>query len=248
MVQEKNTKRQRAPTKLVLSNINVDEILLKYFENDCDEDIQETLIGEDVINDMITEKTPKSKKCLYFLDSYKTQIKLWQCMYDFYSQSILPPSTNKPCWWCRRTFTTSPIGCPIRYYYHKDSGIEKERFEEKMSKLNIKIDTNDFFETEGNFCCFPCAKAYILEQLAKTKSCKYKESLSLLSILHSKFFNKIVDIPIATNWKLLNTYGGHLTSKQYNETFGKIEYEELPNTCRPYMYSSATYVKEKKLG
>lgn len=242
--------RVRAPNKFTISNIDVEYILQQYYSSQIDDEIPETIIDNNSSfnNDMIFEKPKKSKKVFYFLDVYKSQIKINFGMYDFYSRSIMPQITNKPCWWCRNTFNSNPIGCPIGYNCHKSKGIEKERYDEKLSRYNIKnTEENDFFETEGVFCGFPCVKAYILDEMAKTKSSKYKEALSLLSLLHLKIYGTVVNIPRAHHWKCLNQQGGFLTQSEYYNSIGEIEYEILPNVCRPYMYSSAFYVKEKKL-
>lgn len=199
------------------------------------------------INELMHEKTRKSKKAIYFLDSNKNQIKYWISMFDVYQKGILPQYTNIDCWWCRLPFDTHPIGCPLKYHYHKNDGIEKERFEAKLTELNMKIDSNEFFETEGNFCSFPCVKSYIRSMLAQTKSSKYKEAFSLLTILYLKLKGEIIKIPFAPSWKTCIKNMGHLTNEQYRETFDRLIYEDTVNTCRPFMFSSSSYVKEKRL-
>lgn len=209
----------------------------------------------------------KSKRAYYFLDTRKIQNKFWVIMIDVTLNGPLPSSIQKPCWWCRHKFGTKPIGCPLRYHPHKKTGIEKERFEDKMKNADLPTTTNDFFETEGCFCSFPCCKAFILDQKG---SVKYKESLTLLSLLFSILYstdtrpvgvfaigkNKTedttktedkYDFPAAPSWKLLKDYGGHLTIEEWRSTFGKLEYDPTVNSRRPYMFCSSQYISEKKI-
>lgn len=227
-------------------------------------------IAEIPMADLLHEK---SKRAYYFLDARKAQNKFWAIMIDVTQNGPLPNTTQKPCWWCRHKFSTKPIGCPLKYHPQKSTGIEKERFEEKLKSAGLPVDSNDFFETEGCFCSFPCCKAFILDQKG---SVKYKESLTLLSLLFSILYStdkrpvgifsldrtknptkqdalktndadEKRDFPVAPSWKLLKDYGGHLTIEQWRATFGKLEYDPTVNTRRPYMFCSSQYISEKKI-
>jgi hypothetical protein len=148
-----------------------------------------------------------------------------------------------PCWWDRHTFVTKPIGCPIRYFHEQGAEIEK-RVREKFKQYNYNTDAIDFFETEGVFCSFPCVKAYIIDKGNKQK---YKESLTLLTLLHSKVFGKVLSIPPAGSWKLLKEYGGHLDITSFRNTSGRVEYTETVNVRRPYMFCSSEYIEEHRV-
>lgn len=287
----KKAKVRTSSTTFVLKDISAIQTVLSTYafrggsgkllsmddEDGGDDEIPQTLLsgGIDVdmdipIVDLLHEK---SKRAYYFLDARKVQNKFWGIMIDATINGPLPGTTQKPCWWCRHKFNTRPIGCPLKYNTHKTSGVEKERFEEKLKAANLETSTNDFFETEGMFCSFPCCKAFILDQKG---SVKYKESLTLLSILFSILFstdkhpvgifslgrtkkktltiknhpedvNEELDFPAAPSWRLLKDYGGHLTIEEFRSTFGKLEYDLTVNTRRPYMYSSSQYVSEKKI-
>lgn len=248
-------KRQLTPTSFVLSDISAVQVILAGYstkkkkilvENDELEALPQTLISADEdadipIVDLLHEK---SRKAYYFLDARKIQIKYWGIMLDVTMHGVLPPSTGKPCWWCRHPFKTPPLGCPLIYHSHKTEGIDKERFEEKLKAANIPIGQNDFFETEGYFCSFPCCKAYILSQ---RNNIKYKDSTALLSLLLYILYKRRDIIPIAPSWKLLKDYGGHLAIQEFRSSFGKLEYEETINTRRPYMFCSSQYIAEKRL-
>lgn len=242
-------------SSFVLSDISAVQVILAGYipkkkkilvETNDTEELPQTLISADEDSDIpvIDLLHEKSRKAYYFLDTRKIQIKYWGIMLDVTSNGVLPVSTNKPCWWCRHTFKTPPIGCPLIYHPHKTSGTDKERFEEKLKAANIPIDQNDFFETEGYFCSFPCCKAYILTQRSNIK---YKDSAALLSLLLNVLYKRRDIILAAPSWKLLKEYGGHLTIQEFRSTFGKLEYDETINTRRPYMFCSSQYISEKRL-
>ena len=218
----------------------------------------------------------KSRRVRYFLDSQKHPTKCWMTMIDVASTNsgCLPTSTGKPCWWCRHSFTSAPIGVPIAYTPHRESGPERERFERFLLSANLvtkkeladartktatsrsgkekSIATNDIFETEGIFCSFPCAKAYILKELScAAGGARYKDSLGFLSLMFAKVSGDPdavpVEIPTAPSWKVLKEYGGHLTVQEFRSVFGSgLIYEPTVNVSRPYMFSSSQYVTEKK--
>lgn len=239
-------------------------------EENTKDTIPQTLLSQEEVNeiadipvaDLLHEK---SRRAYYFLDAKKAQNKFWVTMIDVTLNGPLPNSTQKPCWWCRHKFSSRPVGCPLRYHPQKNSGVEKERFEEKLKSAGLPVSSNDFFETEGFFCSFPCCKAFILDQKG---SVKYKESLTLLSLLFSILYStdkrpvgifsldrtknapptqEKHDFPTAPTWKLLKDYGGHLTIEEWRSTFGKLEYDATVNTRRPYMFCSSQYISEKKI-
>jgi len=240
-----------------LENIIPSEVLFLHYgfgltDDEDDEDIQETPIdidGEDIgINEILHEKSKKSKRSIMFLDPHKCYIKYWGVMIDMTINGPLPRYTSKPCWYCRNRFASHPIGCPIKYHTSKEEGPSKERIEEVFSRLNLTIeDGTDFFETEGLFCTFPCVKSYILDELSRTKSPKYKKSLTHLTLLYKKIFGMITTIPAAPSWKLTEDWGGHLSPQEYRASTGMLEYVETINVKRPYMFCSSTLVRERRL-
>jgi len=243
---------------VTLHDLVAEEVLFYYYgpgdydSESSDDGIAETILefgDEDIgITDLLHEKSKKSKRSLMFLDPHKSTVKLWGNMIDVAQGGALPRYTTKPCWWCRSTFNSHPIGCPIRYNPEKSSGSERDRILKRFREANLPLDCGtDFFETEGVFCTFPCVKAYILDQLSRTKSPKYKRALTLLTLLYLKLMGQITIIPTAGTWKVLTEWGGHLTPKEFRATTGLLEYIETVNSRRPYMYSTSTYVQEKRV-
>lgn len=250
-------KRKTSKLTFTLTGIDVEGILQYHYGGDVagveqiDGDIEKTTIldlNDDIgVSDILHEKGKISKRSILFLDPHKSEVKLWGNMLDLTSQGPLPRFTNMPCWWCRNRFSTHPIGCPIRYVQCSDE-IEEERIKERFAEMNLSHDSGyDFFETEGIFCTFPCVKAYILDEMSRTKSEKYKISMTLLTLLYQKFFGELIIIPTAGSWRTGANWGGHLTPSEYRASTGLLEYTETVNTHRPYMYSSSNWIRERRI-
>ena len=235
-------------TALTLKNIDAAQVLLSHYGSTYETDeIPETTLSveRDIeIADLLKEK---SNRCIYFLDNYKNRVKYWVTMIDATQGMALPIRTTKPCWWCRAPFKTRPIGCPIKYSEQKDDGLDKERIEERFKELNYRDDTNDFFETEGLFCSFPCVKYFIQHEKGHSRTSRYREAQTLLTLLYEKLFGKKITIPRAPSWRTTIDYGGHLTPEEFRSTFGRLEYDETVNIRRPYMVSSSRYIQETRV-
>jgi hypothetical protein len=230
-----------AKDKIILVDVIAEDILRKQYAKTSKKIKQKK---EYTISQLMHENSPFSKKCYYFLDAHKNNVKYWVNMYDFTVNGCLPISTDKLCWWCKHNFSTAPIGCPLKYYEHKYSGKDKNRIEERLKSLNLNFETNDFFETEGIFCSFPCCKSYILSMKGNPL---YKDCSSNLTYLYFLIIGRIDNIPMAPSWKLLKAFGGHLSIKEYRATFDVLDYKETTNTMRPYMYSNSRYIEERKV-
>lgn len=263
-VEEENT------TLITLKGVCAEKIYFEYLHVAEVPDSPVDLGGGEGIHQTIVDLTPgqeedvnmsslthdKSKRAMWFLDSHKTKAKYWVSMIDVtQSESTtkteggiigsLPSHTSKPCWWCRHTFATKVLGCPIKYNPCKLNSVERTRVEQKFRKSKLPTTSFDFFETEGIFCSFPCIKAYILSHNLNSR---YKESSTLLSLLYLKLTGSSISyIPPAPSWKVLIEYGGHLNIKEYRATFGKLEYTETVSIRRPYMFCSSKYIEERRI-
>jgi len=227
---------------LNLDNFCSEKCLVKY---GIWEDKQEYEIIEDIYEDsVINIMDDDSPKYMLFLDAKKNKVKFWINMYDYTKDGPLPQYTNMPCWWCRDTFLTSPLGIPIRYFSLLDQNtIEYEYIMKKCKHLNIK-NVEEFFETEGIMCSFPCMKAYILKNMNNPR---YKNSLDNLSLLMKKLSGKFSECPTAPSWKLIDTWGGHMTIEKFRSSFGHFVYEESINMVKPYMFPISSLNQEIKL-
>ena len=227
----------KKPRRLILKQIKALDVIQNYYY-ELKEENRTTLLRTNALS-------VNSKNVIYFIDPHKNVTKYLINMVDVHDYGSLPIYTSKPCWWCRHSFNTCPIGLPIEYYPHEPSSHKKIAREAALTKANLSLDMNDFFITDGLFCSFPCCKAF-------NKDCrdeiKYQESLTLLLLLYSKLTNRtVLTIPEAPHWKLLKAYGGHLTIEEFRQTFGKLEYIQTPNIKRPYMYTCSSIVQEQSI-
>ena len=207
-----------------------------------DEKIQVTKLSDIEEN----KKTPVS-----FLDDIKNSKKYVVTMIDLIKKEKIPEKTDIFCFWCRSSFDTIPIGCPIRYVpsqYEKKyfSEITKDKYvirhsittqktQEIQDKENI-IDRN-YYETDGIFCSFNCCLSFIE---SNKKEPLYSNSTYLLFKIYNDIFidQDIPQLTPAPNWRLLKDYGGSMDIEEFRATFSKIEYgifgriRELP-TFKP---------------
>jgi len=201
---------------------------------------------------LLHEDDKIGKRSLNFLDSKKNKVKSWPVMIDLTQKGSLPLYTNKPCRYCHHSFSSHPIGCPVKYNSENldKTDIKYKRSVDFFKRYNINNGSTDFFETEHLFCSWPCVKSYILNVLSSNpSSLKYMESLSYLTLMYKKVHgikDKNVDIPAAPPIEVIESYGGHLTIDEYRKSFGIIDYNTTVNTRRPYMFSCSAYIEETK--
>lgn len=104
-------------------------------------------------------------------------------MLDWINKDIYPSSTSILCFWCKHSFSTKPIGCPIKFinnrieksyisqitkdkYYMKEN-ITKTKLEQlsqlKQDTIEIKLIEKEHYVTDGIFCSFNCVMSFIQE-------------------------------------------------------------------------------------
>lgn len=165
-------------------------------------------------------------------------------MHDVQRNVIMPLATDIPCWWCRYEFSSTPLGAPLVYHPNSadDPKIQKE-IDRYFRALNIQSKTNDYFETEGVFCSLPCMKAFVLNEPLNGH---FKNSLTLLTLLHSKLCGKKTCsyIPRAPHWKLLEKHGGILNIEQFRNAYPRFTYRSSVNMKRPFMFGTGTWFEQ----
>ncbi len=154
-------------------------------------------------------------------------------------------STIYHCYWCRHSFKTPAIGCPIKYvpnvavrtYY---SEMTKSNFSVKENVCknqhvkpndDIEMIDNDYYETDGILCSPNCLLAFIKDN---KKNPLYIDSETLFYRLCP---DKILPAP---HWRLLECYGGTLTIEKFREGFSKMHYEDK-GYCRPFRSVGTAY-------
>jgi len=183
-----------------------------------------------------------------------------------FPQSTEPSSPEMHCFWCRHTFQGSAIGCPLRYNAHRfvktyESEITKDLYTLRESitphqlqdvgeSISLKetekngleekwsVQPRDYFTTDGIFCSFNCALAFILEN--KTNPL-YVFSINLLHKMYQDSYfglhGKSQKIPLldpAPSWRLLKSYGGHMSIEEFRKNFSKIKYTDIDNIMTPF--------------
>lgn len=199
----------------------------------------------------ITELTPKYKETNTFsyLDESKKE---HECVLTMVTKdnTQLPENTSIHCFWCRHSFVSKPLGCPIQYVPHrvvkeyyseitKDNYVLRESITEEQLKANKKHfekhEMNqihrDYYVTDGIFCSFNCCLSFIQDNQHDPL---YRYSENLLSHLHQKTFGEHAQpiIP-APSWRILKTYGGSISIEEYRKNFYKVMYKDVYNIIYP---------------
>ena len=158
------------------------------------------------------------------------------------------------CFWCRHAFSSHPIGCPIRYNPHRlvktyNSEITKDTYtlrenistqqlkegKEYYVKEKVQFFDRDYYVTDGVFCSFNCTMAFILDNKANPL---YLFSVNLLmKMYYDTFLETAPTLEPAPSWRLLMTYGGHMTIEDFRKNFSKVEYQDIDNILVPFPQS-----------
>ena len=164
-------------------------------------------------------------------------------MVDYVSKKTLGVATEDQCWWDRHPFETTPIGAPLKYHPKRiktsnQVHLEKNSDGELTDYETTIVETyDDYFETDGIFCSFPCCRAYIRRE-SKTDRL-YVKSDNLLHYMYKKVhglpMSERVEIPVAGPWTILNGCGGNVPIGTYRHNCCKYIYEMTPNIKRPLM-------------
>jgi hypothetical protein len=228
-------KGSKSKYTLILSNINIEEVNLKYGIISNNINIADNPNTTTKLSELKTEKgTPE---VISFLDETKKSHNCNVSMIDFNAKLNIN-LLRYHCFWCKNPFETKPIGCPVNYVsnqaikkYHshisKDTYTIKENItasrKEKIKDNNIVIQTSPYYETDGVFCSFNCCKSYILDNKHNKL---YDKSLILMTKLYNEITNtKNCVISSAPHWRTLEQYGGHLNIIQFRDSFNNVDYE-----------------------
>ena len=232
-----NSKRGRKPKyvhTIILDGINARQIYKRYKQRSFDQHapIHLTPIIEYSTNTptQVTELGGKRLNNVYY-DSQKDGKHV--TMNDFVNYGCLPERTDINCWHCRHSFNTSPIGTPIKYV------------KATPNKDNPMTGTNDYFNTIGVFCSFPCCLAFINDNKHRPL---YRSSKSLLYSLYFKIYGEELKIKPASSWECLKVYGGDLTIEEFRKNFCECNYIITENIKRPFMVSVGRYIEEERCG
>lgn len=202
----------------------------------------------------------KNSTMVSFVDRLKHPILCHVSQIDIASGVKLSQNTSIPCFWCRHTFKTQPIGCPVKFVSHRvvkrfDSEINKDNYtikenvtSNKSRHLNneiangddtLAVKTNGYFETDGIFCSFNCCRSYIQEHRNEPM---YSNSAHLLVKMYNEIFKTDrVCISEAPDWRLIDDRGGGpLTIEKFREDFDRVTYDyhgHIKHLNRPILHA-----------
>lgn len=206
-----------------------------------------------------------------YVDELKNSHMCMVSMIDFVTKKDIS-EVKYNCYWCRHSFDTVPIGCPIRYIptqaeknYYSFINQDKYTIKESITKSRVSdietnfevvhkdkptpenhilVKPNDVYETDGVFCSFNCCKAWIIDNRPNPM---YQQSMMLLSRIFSTIYQtKNINITEAPHWRTLKNYGGDLPIIKFRDSFYKIEYKSRGIVSRvPKFISVGTLYEEK---
>lgn len=195
------------------------------------------------ISDIITQEN--SDQVISFLDENKRKYNASVSMIDWMKNDKLPLTTPIKCFWCKHSFSSRPIGCPIKYinsiveksylsYITKDRYYMKENV--TQTKLNgiCKDDSSEiihisplpknYYLTDGCFCSFNCMIAFIRDS---SHDLFYKESYSLAHGMYYDFYGKKAPLKSAPHWRLLEDFGGTKTIVEFRDSFDTVSFDHM---------------------
>ena len=158
------------------------------------------------------------------------------------------------CYWCRHSFDSQPIGCPIEYKPQViarvyNSEISKDTFsvtesiprnQTLIGDAVTRLSNAESYETDGVFCSFNCALAFAIENKSNPL---YSRSISLINRIYSDVSKGVVLTP-SPSWRLLEEYGGPLTIDEYRKNLYRISYEDY-GIMRPIFKPISVLYEEK---
>ena len=236
------SRKRKTKYPFTLKCIDVPSILTKYGFDLLDVATQS---GSNVtkLTDLIIEKEPE----YYFLDETRNIKKCSVSMKDYFTGNEVV--NNISCYWCRHSFNTIPLGCPIEYvpnkiikryfseitkdYYTIKENISRDAIEEfvKLSENNddkesIKVIENDYYLTDGVFCSFNCCLSWIRDN---SHNPLFATSSNLLHQIYFETFETIAKIQVAPHWRLLKDYGGKMSIDEFRNSYKNSIYKESSN-------------------
>jgi len=242
-----------------LKNVNTEKV-----DNMFGISLISNILSADIPVDNITRLTELNTdstqtETISFLDEMKKAHNCTISMIDFRTQKETLQLKHN-CYWCRHSFNTSPIGCPINYISSQavksyNSHISKDMYTIKedvtistrlsLDDPRISVNVREYYETDGIFCSFNCCKAFIIDNKNKKM---YNNSLTLLMRMYNEMLGTTISvIDSAPHWRLLQEYGGHLSITEFRKSFDKAEYEEHGIINNIPSYRSVGFIYEERI-
>uniref|UniRef100_A0A6C0KED2 Uncharacterized protein n=1 Tax=viral metagenome TaxID=1070528 RepID=A0A6C0KED2_9ZZZZ len=216
-----------------VTNAKYGLVIISNIEKETSDSSKTTKIADLFISDVETSVS--------FLDENKKNYKCNVSMSDWNREKMLPEKTDIKCFWCKHSFSTKPIGCPItfcnsmieksyvshitkdKYFMKENIGSKKLEMTKELSDIEIHPIKKDYYLTDGCFCSFNCTLAFIKDN---NHNLFYKDSQSLLHSLYYQLIGKKVGKLLPSpHWRLLKDFGGNMSIQEYRQSFNVIDYE-----------------------
>ena len=166
---------------------------------------------------------------------------------EYVNAKDYPPTTPLPCFYCTESFNSKPIGIPLRFIpsYYKmnmisrteqqssiplDIIIHTKRDMKEAEKRGETIIYRDYFETEGNFCSFPCMLSFLSQHPKDTHQSLYPLIKQMYYAIHGN--DVVFSNEMAPDIRMLKKFGGHLTISEFRSSEGR-KYKRTPNFAFP---------------
>lgn len=156
-----------------------------------------------------------------FLDPSKKTKRWMVTMKDLITKELLPNSTDIPCYWCHKEFTTSPLGCPIQLIRNTPVSTYYSHASKKEVEVKGEVIREEYL-TEGIFGGWGCLIGYANSVRHRIVN---RESIQFIGQMYAKCGGK--GLPIATPpFSARKKYGGPLSDEEYDahqDTYKKTD-------------------------
>lgn len=171
-----------------------------------------------------------------------TELQLVKPLPQTTSDTITNTKATLKCFWCRQSIGDADIQCPIRYFPTEVqqtclSEITNESYSIRQSipshsdipQSNIKVVTDGYYQTEGQFCSYNCCIAYIEDNTNHHQLYSRSKVYLYKILLTQDWYVKGTIIHPSPHWKLLSEYSGHMTPEEYKKSIGTRIYTTSGN-------------------
>ena len=149
-------------------------------------------------------------------------------LHDYLAMKAMPNSTTIPCFYCTEPFSNAPLGIPVGFVpsYYEQKGPDGECYpitltsakrKNEVKELGHRVIERDYYETDGNFCSFPCMIAYY----GQHRDMYTDTTMPLMKRMHMELMGHALPRDAAPSIRLLKKFGGHLSINEWRSVEGR---------------------------